>query len=279
MMIKLIAFDLDGTVVSRHHRVNPKTAQAVRTASENGIKIVVASGRHIKSMAKILRKLGLTQNEMNIVSQNAGQIMTFSADGELLEEHNHFFSDQEAEQIFSLASRYRITLFAYTTKNNLAYSNRRLSAFVWVMRHNSQRRVTVWDPNIGQFQPMSKIIAFGSKHEMKHFTEQLKVWGYSVFAFSEFHQGRQYVEISPPGVNKKEGIKYFAQKYGILPSEVMYFGDGENDIEAIKWAGIGVAMGNAKDHVKREADVITETVDDLGVAKQIYRVLAHRPIK
>lgn len=277
MSIKMIAFDLDGTVVSRHHRVNPQTARALKVARENGIKIVVASGRHYKSMKRILMKLGLTKKELLLVSQNAAEIMTFNNLGKLLETKEHFFTFEESNMVFDLASQYEVTLFAYTTKKNIAYSNRRLSAFVWIMRHNSQRRVVIWGKRKNGPQ-ISKIIAFGAGARMDQFIQALKKHNYSVFAFSEFHQGRQYVEISPPGVNKKEGIKYFANKYHILPSEVMYFGDGENDIESIKWAGVGVAMGNAKPHVKAIADVVTESVDDLGVAKQIYRVLAHQAI-
>ena len=75
------------------------------------------------------------------------------------------------------------------------------------------------------------------------------------------------------GTNKASGIDHVCRHYGFQPSETMAFGDGGNDIEMLRHAGIGVAMGNASDEVKAAADYVTESVDDDGVAKALQRLL------
>ena len=73
------------------------------------------------------------------------------------------------------------------------------------------------------------------------------------------------IDIVARGSGKAAGIAQFIQEHGLDRSEIMAFGDGENDIEMLKFAGVGVAMGNASDEVKAAADYVTESVDDNGI--------------
>ncbi len=77
------------------------------------------------------------------------------------------------------------------------------------------------------------------------------------------------IDIIPKGGGKSAGIQKFLDENGMDASEVMAFGDGENDMDMIKFAGIGVAMGNAGDAVKAVADYVTDTVDNDGLAKAL----------
>jgi Cof subfamily protein (haloacid dehalogenase superfamily) len=74
-----------------------------------------------------------------------------------------------------------------------------------------------------------------------------------------------YVEIVPENVDKGKSLQKLGEHLGISRDEIMAFGDGENDIEMLKFAGIGVAMGNADDRVKESADYVTDSVDDDGI--------------
>ena len=73
------------------------------------------------------------------------------------------------------------------------------------------------------------------------------------------------IDIIPRGGGKSAGIHKFMEEYGIERSEIMAFGDGENDIDMLQFAGIGVAMGNAGDKVKAAADYVTDSVDANGI--------------
>ncbi|MFU0825856.1 MAG: hypothetical protein ACFWTK_12930 [Clostridium sp.] len=75
------------------------------------------------------------------------------------------------------------------------------------------------------------------------------------------------------GISKGNAVKILAEFYGLKREEVICIGDGENDLSMIKYAGLGIAMGNAPDYVKKEADYITETNDEDGVAKAIEKFI------
>lgn len=80
-----------------------------------------------------------------------------------------------------------------------------------------------------------------------------------------------FTDVVPKGSNKSIGIDKLLESYGITIQETMAFGDGGNDVEMLKHAGTGVAMGNAADEVKQIADYVTDGVDDDG----IYNALKH----
>ena len=77
------------------------------------------------------------------------------------------------------------------------------------------------------------------------------------------------IDITPKGGGKATGIKQYLEQNNLKQEEVMAFGDGENDIDMLKYAGIGVAMGNASAHVKACADYVTDTVDNGGILKAL----------
>ena len=82
-----------------------------------------------------------------------------------------------------------------------------------------------------------------------------------------------YYEYCPKGINKGTSIRMAMEKLHIRPQEVIAFGDAENDISMLEYAGIGVAMGNATEKVKEIADEVTDTNDNDGIAKSLYRHL------
>ena len=78
-----------------------------------------------------------------------------------------------------------------------------------------------------------------------------------------------FMDFNPKGLTKADGIGAVIRHLGITREETMAFGDGGNDIDMLRYAGIGVAMGNAEDHVKQAADHVTATVDEDGIGKAL----------
>ena len=77
------------------------------------------------------------------------------------------------------------------------------------------------------------------------------------------------IDIIPKDGGKSAGIRRYLEEHGLDRSEIMAFGDGENDIDMLKFAGIGVAMGNSSDIVKAAADYVTDTIDNDGIEKAL----------
>ena len=107
-------------------------------------------------------------------------------------------------------------------------------------------------------QPVYQMIAFlppEREHILSQENPQLK--------FTRWNP--TFLDIIPPTGGKDVGIQSVMEHYGLSPEEVMAFGDGENDLPMLRYAGIGVAMGSASDFVKSQADYVTGTVDELGI--------------
>ena len=92
------------------------------------------------------------------------------------------------------------------------------------------------------------------------------------------HDGTNYVvgwtawlDLSPVGVTKASGLEYVARELGVVPADVLAIGDGRNDIEMLRWAGRGVAMGQAVPEVQAAADAVSATVHDDGAAVELER--------
>ena len=88
-----------------------------------------------------------------------------------------------------------------------------------------------------------------------------------------------FLELMEPGVNKWEAVKSVAASYGVQPQEIMCIGDSNNDVKMIANAGIGVAVGNAKDAVKNHAKIVTASNDNDGVALVIEAILTKQAVE
>ena len=82
-----------------------------------------------------------------------------------------------------------------------------------------------------------------------------------------------WLDLAPVGVNKASGLAYVAERLGVDSSDVLAIGDGRNDLEMLRWAGRGVAMGQAPDEVKEAADEVTASIEDDGAADVLRSLL------
>lgn len=271
-MIKLIATDIDGTI-SHRGKISPEVVEALKKAQSQGIKITLATGRNSRSIRKVLDQVGLDYCGIPIIGQNGAEVFTMKKNGDKREEYNHFFSKDESDLLFHLANKYHVKIFSYAYNENLSYVNKKFNLFVWILGKSSKRKVLKYDFLHPLKSPISKLIVTGSRKQMNKFKEEVINHGYPIFAFSYVQDSRQNIEVVPRGVNKSEGLKFLAKKFKLKPEEIVYFGDGENDLEAIKWAGLGIAMGNAHDHIKKAANRVAPSVQENGVAFEINRLL------
>lgn len=270
--IKLIALDVDGTVMAKG-KVNDADKKALARAKANGIKVTIATGRAPKAVYSVMQKLDIVSYDTPIISSNGGQVFFFNPDKTVRYISNVGFIKGETDSLFHLAKDHGITLYCYTQDDDLAYANRRFHHFIFYMSKRSDRKLVKYKFNEKQLSPICKIIAFGSRKTINQYRVEVEALGFPAFGYSYSSKARANIEIAPKGMDKRTALVEVAEQLSIKQSEVMYFGDGENDREAIKWAGIGVAMGNAKDHVKELADVVTDSQAKAGVAKQINAYL------
>lgn len=276
---KLVAVDLDGTLLDDEHRISDEIKSAVRRFTAGGGIFTFATGRSPTSAARFFDGLGMRENDVPVVCNIGSMIVSASTQGEIAV----FDIPREvAAPFLTLASAAGEFVLVYTTKGTRIERESAMSEIYC-------RNVGIDFDAVGDLSEYArstedrivKIVIVLDERKLAKSTERLN---------AEFPQ-LQYTQSTAPflkklkvcrenfepamiecvldGVDKASGLKYIADKLGIPMSETIAIGDSFNDIPMIKCAGLGVAMGNAKEPIKRLADYVAPSNNDNGVAKTI----------
>ncbi|WP_042356024.1 Cof-type HAD-IIB family hydrolase [Bacillus rubiinfantis] len=245
--IKLIALDMDGTLLNNHQEISAANHDAIAAAQARGVKVVLSTGRSFQSCRPFADLLGL---ESYLVTVNGSEI--WDEQRSLVERIR--MDPEEIEWLGMLAKKYQTSFWTTTTDgvfhNELPAD---LSASEW--------------------------LKFGFYFEKdlsvrETVLEMVKTRG-ELFEIS--NSALDNLEINHVGVNKASGLKKVCERLGLNMFQVMAIGDSLNDMAMVQKAGLGVAMANAQDTLKEAADWITSTNENDGVAHAIEKwVLANR---
>lgn len=246
-MIKAIFFDVDGTLFShKSEDVPPGTRRALAKLRAQGIKTVVATGRHRIE----LEKMPVNELEFDGYLTLNGNL--------ILDENQKMYAGTPIDrgEMEVLAEMFAIKKIPFI----LIGEDERYINFVDETVIRTQREARAKVPKIGNWkgEDIYQILAFVPEREKQILDEFL-----DECAITSWNDTG--IDIIPRDGGKSAGIRKFMQQYGIDRSEIMAFGDSENDIDMLQFAGIGVAMGNASDNVKAVADYITDSVDENGI--------------
>lgn len=260
--IKLIAVDVDGTLLNNDHSLSDRNRQALLRAHEAGISVVLATGKTRAGAESIIAALNLTTPGIYVQG-----IIVYNPDG----------SVRYQETLDPITIRRVITFAEQRGFDVLAYSGNRLVMKLVEDRHLAITRYHEPTPeSIGplvnhlETLPINKLLIFGAPRKLAALRWQLEkiLDGQAGFTSTNV---LDTLEILPPGASKGKALKVLIHEMGITPAEVMAIGDGENDIEMVKLAGLGVAVANANPKLKAIADVVVSSNDEDGVAEAIER--------
>lgn len=265
---KLVVFDVDGTLLDHEGRCRPRTRAAVDRLRKNEVAVAVATGR---PQAVADETLDLIGGADWIVCGNGSSLFE-TATGTFL--RNSFLPDDViAPLVIELRDRLPGVGFALELHTTLLEE----PGFAQRVPESSPQPVVhdVLEALSATPVPVRRIIPFHDDYD-----DSL---GDLAAIVSEFLDDRcqvrfgglALVDISPAGGHKAVALQALVDHLEIEVHEVIAFGDGGNDIEMLKWAGIGVAMGNAHPHVHLAADVITDRNDGGGVAVFLEPMLDH----
>ena len=236
---KLLALDLDGTLLNDRSEISETNAKWVKRAADAGITVCVSTGRGFVSALPFAEQLGL---ETPMITVNGGEIWTKPHS---IHKRTLLAADK-VMKLHAIAERHGEAWFwAYTTQE--IYNKER-----WVDDTPSHDWL-----KFGFYTEDTKML--GSILEQVRSIEGLELSNSSPYN----------IEINPEGVSKASALLEVCRMLGFEMSEVVAVGDSLNDIAAIREAGLGVAMGNAQDEVKAAADVVTGHHQEDGVAQVI----------
>jgi Cof subfamily protein (haloacid dehalogenase superfamily) len=236
-MFKLIACDLDGTLLDAHHRVGRLSADTIRAVTALGVKFVIATGRHISQIGAIRDQIGLRSNVITCngarVHDESGQV-TYrqDLDPDLVRELSHP----------SLARDSMVNL--YTDHEWLADRAATRPSVVPLDGFHCR----ILDPETLRGDGIAKVFYIGDPALLLEIERDLQL-AYRdriTLAFSL----DDCLEVTAPAVNKGQALAALLETNGISPAECLAFGDGMNDIQMLQLAGKALVMGNASPRVK-----------------------------
>ncbi len=267
MAYEVLVLDIDGTLTNSKKEVSPKTLDAVIRAQEEGIKVVIASGRPTAGIKKIAKTIKLDEYGGYILSYNGGKIINFQT-GEVV--YNETLPEEMVPSIYEEAVDNQVGIVTY--EGNDAIAGNGIDKYNEIeARINGIGLREVEDfPNYVKF-PINKCLLTGEPEHMAEVEQKMKDrFGnfLNIFRSEPF-----FVEVMPQNIDKAYSLGKLLKHLDLDRSQMIACGDGFNDLSMIKYAGLGVAMANAQDVVKEAADYITLSNDEDGVAKVIDKFM------
>ncbi len=258
-MIKLVATDIDGTILIPEGKFAPTVKSCIKKLCEKGIKVVLVTGRMDKSVRLIADELNLTTP---IVSYQGGLVK--ESENVLYE---RYLTEEQAEKIVEWAKTEKIHINLYN--NDILYSE---EDDYEINRYCSIQHVNHTIKNFSEIKKdkVNKILAidYSNPERISKYEAELP----KIFPDLYIIKSTQYfLEFSNKEASKYCAVKFLQKYWGLKDDEILTIGDQNNDIELLKAGGIKVAMGNATAELKQIADYVTDSVYDDGFIKAIKR--------
>lgn len=268
MAIKLIALDLDGTTLNSNRKISDDTMRDLQEAHDRGYKVVIATGRNYEALPSWIKDIEFFDY---IITSNGAQIRNLVDDGI---EHESHICPHKVEELheFLYDSQYMVEIFTggkgYIGSKDFHDIKRgdipyRLIEYVVRTRNPVDNIFSFMMENKNRIENVN---IFAENFEKKKILMDKMMQIEDVNVTTSMAEN---VEIGGKNATKAKAIEVLGDMLGIDKKQVIAMGDSHNDIEMIKFAAIGVAMGNAEEDVKKSADYVTDTNDENGVGKAL----------
>lgn len=266
MTIKLIAIDIDGTLINSKHEITSFTKEVIHRVRKQGIRVALCTGRPFLGAQRYVKELGLDLEEEYLITYNGALVQNTHTKGVI---HHIGLTGEDYQRIAKLAMEIGAHFHAldldaiYTSNRDMSRYTGRDSYFTTmpiryrmleeIHETDTFTKIMLIDEPAILDEAIAKIPS--SFHEK-----------YTIFKSEPF-----YCEILNKRASKGQAVQRLADSLQIPQQEIMTIGDHPNDDDMVRYAGIGVAMGNAVDEIKEIADYVTSTNDEDGAAKAIEK--------
>ncbi len=268
MEYKLIVLDIDGTVTNSKKEVSKATREALIRAQEQGVYVAIATGRPTPGTKAVAQALELERFGNYVLSFNGGCVTNWKTGEVVL---NQTISAEMAGVLCDEAMHYGVGILTYDAEGAIG-AGETIDEYMELearINHISIQRC-------GHFRdcvdfPVNKCLMTGEPEYLVKIEKELKekyAGELNIFRSEPF-----FLELMPKGIDKAAVLKRFLPFLGVEQQEVICCGDGYNDITMIEFAGLGVAMANAKKEVLEAADYITASNDEDGIAKVVEKFI------
>lgn len=265
---KLLALDLDGTLTNSKKEITPRTKKAIHTIQKMGHMVVLASGRPTPGVAAVAEALQMEQYGGFMLSYNGG-IGIDCRSGEIL--YQRTMPKEVVPELFAMAKDLDIGMMTY--QHGEIVSGQKVDDYMRLEAAINGLEIVAYDDPAAQVKTaVNKCLGTAAPEVAAEIERKFaEVFG------DRIDIGRSepfFIELLPKGVNKASSLEKFRTLFGFERENIIACGDGFNDQSMIQYAGLGVAMANAQEVVKKSADYVTEhSNDEDGIAEVIEKFI------
>ena len=272
MRCRMLAMDLDGTLTNSRKEVSDRNKEYVHRAAAAGVHIVLASGRPEIGQRNIIQRLELKRTGGFMMACNGSHIVEFR-EGREKSLRSVTLDPDTITRASVFARENGVDAFSYNSTGILTEN----PEGEWLQKevYNCGRPLIYTDcleeTLIKAKIETHKLVITASHEDLLKIKEDLEtvLSGDAWVFFSEPH----FLEVTPPGVDKATSLSWLCSYLGVSPESVIACGDSGNDISMLRFAGMGVAVGNALPEVKAAADCTVASNDEDGVAEAIEKLI------
>jgi len=263
MSVKLIAIDMDGTLLNEHSELNPATIQAVHDANDQGIKVVICTGRPLSGVTPFLKQLGLSGDDNYVITFNGSMVQTVP--GKIITSltltHNDYIDVETLSRKLDVHCHVESEDHIYTANRNISpYTVGESSLVNMPIRFRTPEEMRPDLPIVKcMFIDHPNLLEDAIKALPAEFSER----------FSIVRSAPYFLEFMNPEASKGRALQTLAEHLQLTADEVMAIGDQGNDLSMLRYATNSVAMGNGIPEAKDIAKYETKTNVNDGVAHAI----------
>lgn len=259
MKYKMIALDLDGTLTNSQKEITPATKKALFEYQEHGGKIILASGRPTQGIVPLAEELKLQEYGGYILAFNGSRIINCETQQVM---YNCTLDMEVVKELRKLSHKYKVNMLSYEgkhiytedAKDSYAQIEQRITKMELTQVHNIAKALTE-APNKCLMTGEPEYLAKVEQKVREAMQNRINVYRSEPF----------FLELVPKNIDKAASLDSLLTQLNLTSDSLIACGDGFNDLSMIKYAGLGVAMGNAQESVKEAADFIAPTNDEDGI--------------
>ena len=263
MDYKVLVLDIDGTLTNSKKEITKETKKALHEAQEHGVIVVLASGRPTPGIVPIADEIELDKFGGYILSFNGAVITNYQTKEVVYET---VLPMDELSKLYQSSKEHGVTIVTY--KHDSILTENEEDQYVAIEARINKMPVRKVDNFVAQItKPVTKCLMVGDGDYLAEVEQDMcKEYGdrLNVYRSEPF-----FLEIMPQNIDKAYSLSKLLNIIGLTKDEMIACGDGFNDLSMIKYAGLGVAMGNAQEVVKESANYVTATNDENGVANVV----------
>ncbi len=265
MHYKLAATDVDGTLIDDNRQISEYTARTIKNAVANGLLFTIATGRSLSSITQFIDEFDIS---CPLITNNGARIVT--PDGKVL--YSRDMKPEPAMQIWRTGIEENTTIILWS--GNRLYSNK-ADGYVeeYRTKNNNIELCVIEGSDISQlaFEGVTKQIYIDTPERLAEFMSGVCTKLPESISF--FKSSPIYLEFVDSTVSKGSALERLGNILGIPQKEIVAFGDADNDVEMISYAGLGVAMANSSEKLLSVADYVTRSNNEDGIAAVLEKII------